>query len=50
MKSVATFFLCLLHVSAASLTVAVDTAMRDEMKQQELVGLAVGVIQNGRVE
>ena len=50
MKSVATFFLCLLHVSAATLPEAVDTAMRNEMKQQKLVGLAVGVIQNGRVE
>ena len=34
---------------AAPLPVAVDSAMRDEMRQQQLVGLAVGVIRNGRV-
>ena len=42
--------LLLLPACAAPWTKAVDTAMRDEMKQQELVGLAVGVIKNGRIE
>jgi len=49
-----TFFLALLLLllpaCAAPWTKGVDTAMRDEMKKQELVGLAVGVIKNGRVE
>ena len=39
-----------LPASAAPWTQDVDAAMRDEMKQQELVGLAVGVIKNGRIE
>ena len=42
--------LLLLPARAAPWTKAVDTAMRDEMKQQELVGLAVGVIKNGHIE
>ncbi len=42
--------LLLFPACVAPWTKAVDTAMRDEMKQQELVGLAVGVIKNGRVE
>ena len=43
-------FLLVFSPSAVTLPEAVDTAMQDEMKQQELVGLAVGVIQNRRVE
>ena len=42
--------LLLFPACVAPWTKAVDTAMQDEMKQQELVGLAVGVIKNGRVE
>ena len=50
MKFFCPLFLLLCAASAATLPEAVDTAMREEMKQQELVGLAVGVIQNGRIE
>ena len=40
--------LLLLPASAAPWKKDVDAAMRDELKQQELVGLAVGVVKNGR--
>jgi len=49
MKFFVTFILCVFAADAATLPNAVDAAMRDEMKRQELVGLAVGVIANGRV-
>ena len=42
--------LLLFPACVAPWTKAVDTAMRDEMKQQELVGLAVGVVKDGRIE
>jgi len=49
MKFFVTFSLCVFAADAATLPKAVDAAMRDEMKRQELVGLAVGVIVDGRV-
>ncbi len=42
--------LLLLPASAAPWKKDVDAAMRDELKQQELVGLAVGIIKNGHIE
>ena len=42
--------LLLLPASAAPWMKDVDAAMRDELKLQELVGLAVGVVKNGHIE
>ena len=49
MRILAAYLVCLLAVEAADLPKAVDAAMWDEMKRQELVGRAVGVIVDGRV-
>ena len=49
MRILVVLMFSVLTVVAASLPKAVDVAMRDEMKRQELVGLAVGVIVDGRV-
>ena len=49
MRILAAYLFCLLAAEAGDLPKAVDAAMWDEMKRQELVGLAVGVIMDGRV-
>jgi len=49
MRYFAAFIICIFSVEAETILKAVDAAMRDEMKRQELVGLAVGVIVDGRV-
>jgi len=49
MRYFAAFLLSFFAAEAATLPKAVDAAMWDEMKRQELVGLAVGVIVDGRV-
>ena len=49
--TISIFYLALLPGFAAAPPLAkrVDEAMRDEMARQELVGLAVGVVQDGKI-
>ena len=49
MRYFAAFIICIFSAEATTFLKAVDAAMRDEMKRQDLVGLAVGVIFDGRV-
>ena len=49
MRYFAAFIICIFSAEATTFLKAVDAAMRDEMKRQDLVGLAVGVIVDGRV-
>ena len=49
MRYFVAFFICIFSAEATTFLKAVDAAMRDEMKRQDLVGLAVGVIVDGRV-